>query len=409
MRNILPLIIALALVIPGTGYAEKVQVGKSFQGGSLKSATRQVSGLTSAATRPSRSRKKTGGNAFYSTRFHNNMRSLAAELTAKLRGFKPERTKVVVTTFVPVGSYEKAESFGRLCAQQMVSGLSEHNFRVQEIKKMPQILVQDKNGFFVLSNKLEKIGKNIRTDLVLAGTYAMVRREVLISAVLMDADSGDIVSTGTLTLDLTNDTFLTPLIAPLISVIDGSKNRRGGTKNSLTIREPVREATDATSKKLALKIDKLSRDISRNVQAKSGANVLIVSTFVDMDRLSSTNTFGRYIAEELMIKMSQRGFKVIEIRTAKELMIQPNIGEMALSRNAEEMMNSYEADAMVVGSYKKLDDTVVVHARMIVAENQEIISFGSMEIKADSNDKFMQAMFQNSLNRVGMRQNMEGF
>lgn len=166
---------------------------------------------------------------------------------------------------------------------------------------------------------------------------------------------------------------------------------------------------DTPAKTLYLKIDRLAHAITNNVQKGAGKKRLLVSTFVDLDRLYRTNTFGRYVAEQLMQNLSAMGFTLIEPRAAKELMIQPNIGEMALTRDADEMMNKYHADAIVLGTYKKLGDTVTVSARMVVAKNQEVVSVANMMVEIDANDVFMKSLFENRLDRISLQSDVEGF
>jgi len=115
------------------------------------------------------------------------------------------------------------------------------------------------------------------------------------------------------------------------------------------------------------------------------------------------------LEEQMMEKLSSKGFTVIEVRAAKELMVQPNLGEMALSRNAEEMMNKYQANAIVLGTYKKLGDTVTVHIRMVVADNQEVISVANMQVKIDKDDEFIKSLFDNELDRISLKSDAEGF
>ncbi|MFQ5431189.1 MAG: FlgO family outer membrane protein [Nitrospinota bacterium] len=344
----------------------------------------------------------------YAERFNKTMEQMATELSSKMVGYVPGKTKVVVSTFVPVGSYEKAEAFGRICAEQMMMRLAEKNFQVIEIRKTPKILVRDGNGFFALSERLKNINKNIDTDLVLTGTYALVRGELIINAMLIHAENSRIVSSATTTIDVTDDEFITPLITPLVFGLD---DRGGGiaSKESIFMREQIVEGMDSSSKTLSLKIKKLSHDITRNVRKGRRYRSIIVSTFVDQDRLYRANSFGRYLVERLMDELNRRGFAVIETRAAGKLLVQPNIGEMALSRDAEEMMNKYEADAIVLGTYKKLGNVLSVNTRMIVSDNQEVVSVANMQIDLDDNDIFLNSLLANSLDRVSLQSEVEGF
>ena len=353
---------------------------------------------------------ETENKPVYAQRFNRVMEEMATELTEKLTGHLPAKTKVVVTTFVPIGQYEKAEAFGRLASEQLMMRLAEKNFMVLEIRKTPTILVRDENGFFAISERLKHINKNIDTDLLLVGTYALVRGELMINAMLIHAESSRVLSSATTTINITEDEFLGPLIRPLVFALnDRAGTPSGGTKESIFMREPIAELTDPPSKKLSLKIVKLSNDIIRNLTKGSRHRAIIVSTFVDQDRLYRTNSFGRYVTEQLMSELNNRGFAVIETRAARELMVQPNLGEMAITRETEELMNKYEADAIVLGTYKKAGDVMTVNARMVVSENQEVISVASLKLDVNPDDSFMKALLENELDRISMQSDVEGF
>ncbi len=150
---------------------------------------------------------------------------------------------------------------------------------------------------------------------------------------------------------------------------------------------------------LELKLERLSHDLARN--AKGSNPTMVVATFVDMDRLNRSGTFGRFVAENMMGRMAKLGFDVLEVRTAKRLMVQPNVGEHALTEEEDEMKNSYRADTVLLGTYKKTGDVVVVHARLVAHSTQKIISSAAMEMKVEKDDPFMQAMFDNAMDRVG--------
>ncbi len=404
MRKLIPIFAALAFLIASSAIAAP-PVGKRYvpTNGNGKqtaqTAPEPLIGPTSISSHPVGVPPVSIAPAKNARQFYADMKKLASGLSANLKGFDPESSTVVVTSFVPVGNYEKTEPFGRLAADQMISALMASGFKVHELRKSPQLLMKDGKGIFSLSDHLANINEIVQTDLILAGTYAMVGGEILINAYLYNAAGSQVVSSSTVAMDTYDNDFIRPLLEPLMShekewSSSASKNARG-----LAIREPVREKTDSSSKVLSLKLDKVSLEIVKNLKRK-GLKKIIISTFVDVDRFYTTNTFGRFITESLMDGMSRKGFDVIEIRAAKELMVQPNIGEMALTRDIDEMMGKYQGQAMILGTYKRVGDTVFVHTRLIVSDNQEIVSVASMEMAVKEDDKFMQAMFDRQLDRT---------
>ncbi|MBP9838945.1 MAG: hypothetical protein KBC84_09560, partial [Proteobacteria bacterium] len=60
---------------------------------------------------------------------------------------------------------------------------------------------------------------------------------------------------------------------------------------------------------------------------------IAVTTFVDLDNLYQTSTFGRILAEQMISELSMRGYKVVELRMAEALQIMHDRGEFGLSRD----------------------------------------------------------------------------
>ena len=358
---------------------------------------------TSFAAEPTDGALEQGG---YADLFKGRMRGMAQELTDKALGFEPKNTMVVVTTFVPVGEYSKSDYFGKLCAEQMLVGLSEKEFRVYDLRKTKQILVKNHEGFFSLSDKVEDLSSRFRTELILVGSYALVSSDLILNAMLIKADDGEVVSSSTQTMGIADDEFLGPIVTPLLDTGGVGINSR---RNTLKLREPIVEGVDSSSKKLNLKIHKLSHDISKNILPGDRGRTLIVATYVDLDDLNRTNGLGRYITEYLMEQLYKSGFKVVEVRTAKDLSVSPFIGEMALTRDTTEMMNKHSAEALVVGTYQKVGNIIRVSTRMIVAENQEVVSVASTEIPVNPDDKFIQSLLKKELVRISSGESVEGY
>ncbi|MEE8483365.1 MAG: FlgO family outer membrane protein [Nitrospinota bacterium] len=409
MRKLIPLFAALAFFIASSAIAAP-PVGKRYVPSKRKAqqaVQKPPSGPTSLSSSPVGVPPVAVTPAENARQFEADMNRLASGLSVNLKGFDTESSTVVVTSFVPVGNYEKTEPFGRLMADQMTSALMASGFKVNELRKSPQLLMKDEKGIFSLSDRLANINESVQTDLILAGTYAMVGGEILVNAYLYDAAGRQVVSSSTVAMDIYDNDFIRPLLEPLMSHEKEWSSSASKMARGLAIREPVREKTDSSSKVISLKLDKVSLEIARNLKRK-GLNKIIVSTYVDVDRFYTTNTFGRFITERLMDGMSRNGFDVIEVRAAKELMVQPNIGEMALTRDVDEMLGKYHGQAMIIGTYKRAGDTVIVHTRLIVTDNQEVVSVASMEMTVKEDDKFMQAMFDRQLDRTSFHGDSRG-
>ena len=108
-----------------------------------------------------------------------------------------------------------------------------------------------------------------------------------------------------------------------------------------------------------------------------------ISTFVNVDDLYSTSTFGRVYAEQLMSELAMRGFDVVELRHSDALQFLQNEGEFALSRDIGAVRRERDLSGVLVGTYAVSPDRVYVNARLIDPASSMILSAGSVEMSKD--------------------------
>jgi len=105
---------------------------------------------------------------------------------------------------------------------------------------------------------------------------------------------------------------------------------------------------------------------------------LAVTTFVDLDNLSESSSFGRFLGEQLSTELHKLGFNIRELRQRKTIAILRDKGEFALTREASELMKKFQVDAVLAGTYMLVGDEVVVNARVIDVDSSRVISVGQM-------------------------------
>ncbi len=105
-----------------------------------------------------------------------------------------------------------------------------------------------------------------------------------------------------------------------------------------------------------------------------------VTTFVDLDNFDETSSFGRYVAEDLGMELFKLGFRLREIRQRVQISITPEVGEVALTRQASALMQSAQVDAVVTGAYSRFGNQVVVNARLIDVDTGRVVSAGQMVV-----------------------------
>ncbi len=107
---------------------------------------------------------------------------------------------------------------------------------------------------------------------------------------------------------------------------------------------------------------------------------IAITTFVDIDNLYQSSTFGRVVGEQLMSELSMRGYNVIEVRASDAMQIQFNKGEFGLSRHTETLRGHQEIAALVVGTYTVSPHRVYLNTRVIDPRSSMVISAGSVEM-----------------------------
>ena len=77
-----------------------------------------------------------------------------------------------------------------------------------------------------------------------------------------------------------------------------------------------------------------------------------VSSFVNIDDLQQTTTFGRMLGEQMMTELAMRGYDVVELRHSDAIQfIADDGGEFALSRNVNILKRERQLGGIVVGTY----------------------------------------------------------
>lgn len=105
-------------------------------------------------------------------------------------------------------------------------------------------------------------------------------------------------------------------------------------------------------------------------------NPLLVASFVNVDDLNQSSTFGRMISEQISSRLKQLGYTAIEMKLRTEIFIKEGSGEFLLSRELSEISTKHSAQAVVVGTYASAADRVYLTVRVInVADSRILASY----------------------------------
>ncbi|MFO7761651.1 MAG: FlgO family outer membrane protein [Desulfobia sp.] len=123
------------------------------------------------------------------------------------------------------------------------------------------------------------------------------------------------------------------------------------------------------------------------------AGGLLVATFVELDDLYFTSSFGRYLAEQLMTEFQQRRYNVVEIRKSRSILIRKQRGEFGISRDPSEIKREISADGLLSGTYTAGPEHVLVNARILDNRTGKLLAAATKRI---SRTAFIDSMLNRS-------------
>lgn len=102
------------------------------------------------------------------------------------------------------------------------------------------------------------------------------------------------------------------------------------------------------------------------VQHLDRTRPILFTSFVDLDNLNSSSTFGRLLGEQVASRMSQLGYRVMELKLRQgSMIVNENAGEMILSRDLRDVRTSQDTQGVLVGTYTIIDDAIIVSAKLL--------------------------------------------
>ena len=142
------------------------------------------------------------------------------------------------------------------------------------------------------------------------------------------------------------------------------------------------EAQEATEFKA--RVRELGRQLLTNAKESIAEEyVVTINSFVNLNNLYKTSSFGRYIAEELIGELQVAGVEVIDVRKAAGLMIDEKHGEYGLSRDMNELSYAHASQSMVVGTYTYAQGQVFLNARLLQNSDGMVLSNASLVFDLD--------------------------
>ncbi|MDR0465762.1 MAG: hypothetical protein LBH94_00215 [Deltaproteobacteria bacterium] len=109
-----------------------------------------------------------------------------------------------------------------------------------------------------------------------------------------------------------------------------------------------------------------------------GALSISCTVAVDLNNLERTCPAGRQISEEMARWFVQAGYKVREIRTGKDVLIDPKRGEMVLTRDAQRLINpNVTTEAVLAGTYVVTPEQVRFSMRLLHVPTNDVLAMAT--------------------------------
>ena len=120
---------------------------------------------------------------------------------------------------------------------------------------------------------------------------------------------------------------------------------------------------------------KAADSLLNKVQPKLPKNSpILVASFVNIDDLDESSTFGRVVSEQFASRFKQKGYTTIEMKLRTNVFIKAGSGEFLLSRELAEIGTKHRAQAVVVGTYAVASNRVYLTARVINVSDGRVLS-----------------------------------
>jgi len=123
----------------------------------------------------------------------------------------------------------------------------------------------------------------------------------------------------------------------------------------------------------------LADQIERNADRKSLSNTFIVTSFVNLNKLSETTPFGRLVAENIIHELQVRKWQVFEVRLTKDIVINES-GEFSLSRDIMKLRDQYKIGGIVAGTYSVSGGHIIINSRVIDINTGLVVSSGQIHL-----------------------------
>ncbi|WP_417534031.1 FlgO family outer membrane protein [Marinobacterium stanieri] len=177
-------------------------------------------------------------------------------------------------------------------------------------------------------------------------------------------------------LNMTYKWFATGLMALMVLVSSGCslKPTSSSTDPEVDLIAEVQEAAEA---------------LMDNATGLHGDAPLLVATFADIDNLQQSSTLGRILSEQFTSSLASNQVPVIEVKMRESLFVKEQTGELILSRKLHSLVQSHDAQAVLLGTYALGGNNVYLTVRLVRTEDNIILAAHDFSLPLNRDIKAM--------------------
>lgn len=116
---------------------------------------------------------------------------------------------------------------------------------------------------------------------------------------------------------------------------------------------------------------------------------VLVATLVNVDRLNESSRLGRIFSEQIAGRMVQRGLRVTEVKLRESLVLHRDQGELLLSREAREVSQAQNAQAVVLGTYAMSASMLYLSLKLVNPMGNHVVAAHSYAVPVDENVRML--------------------
>ena len=128
--------------------------------------------------------------------------------------------RLIFTTLVNLDDLHQTSKFGRTLSESLATQLFQHGYGVVELRKTASIMVLDKTGEMVLSRDTVRLAGQYEANALVAGTYSLTPKTVIINVKMLDVRSQEVLSVAG--MELERSAPINYLLADQVGLVDAA-------------------------------------------------------------------------------------------------------------------------------------------------------------------------------------------